>query len=48
MKAGKLSPTATAYDITRAISVYNIATSFRLPSPALDAGIFSDSYILGD
>ena len=27
---------------------YNSATSFRLPSPSLDAGIFADSWIKGD
>lgn len=29
-------------------SSYNIATSFRLPKPGLDAGIYSDSWIKGD
>ena len=40
----------TDADVHAAIAVYsyNSATSFRLPRVGLDAGIFADSWILGD
>lgn len=34
--------------IGRSVESYNTATSFRLPTVGLDAGICNDSYILGD
>lgn len=34
--------------LARATYGYNAATHFRLPKPGLDAGIYTDTYILGD
>jgi hypothetical protein len=37
--------TGKDYTVTKLTPSYNSATSFRVPSPSLDAGIFADSYI---